>query len=109
MKASFTRRDVLSTALIACTAGAVASLPHPARAAEEQRVNDGDPLAAALGYTSDASRIDSKTRPAYHKGATCANCGWYEPTAAGVGRCNYFPGKLVDAQAWCQMYQVKPK
>jgi hypothetical protein len=73
------------------------------------KVNEKDSVAVALGYVSDAKRVDTKASPQYKPGSTCSNCSWYQgkPGDAAGGPCTFFPGKNVDANAWCRMYNKK--
>lgn len=83
-----------------------------AQAAQQSvKVSDSDPLAVALGYVSGAAKADPRPTPARQPGAKCANCSWYAPKPPGVaaGLCNYFPGKLVDANGWCRMWASHTK
>ncbi|HEY3786124.1 MAG TPA: high-potential iron-sulfur protein [Steroidobacteraceae bacterium] len=77
--------------------------------AQGTRVNEKDSLAVALGYLSDASRVDRKASPTYQPGASCSSCSWYQgqPGDAAGGPCTFFPGKLVDAHGWCRMWNKK--
>lgn len=112
MEKYFTRRRILSLTLAAGAAGSMASLPaRETRAADASgKVSESDPVASALGYVSDATHVDAKANPMYQRGAACANCFWYAPEAKeAAGQCNYFPGKLVDAKAWCQMWHGRAK
>lgn len=106
------RRQFLSLAVTASALGAITSLraDRAQAAPDPQMVNDKDPVAVALGYTSDAAAIDQKTNPTHRQGAHCANCAWYQPvTGAAAGQCSYFPGKLVNSHGWCRMWSGAAK
>jgi hypothetical protein len=97
------RREMMSFAfLTGVTVRVLADAPPP-------KVNEKDSLAVALGYVSDAKRVDTKASPQYTAGATCSSCSWYQGKAgdAAGGACTFFPGKNVDANAWCRMYSKK--
>jgi hypothetical protein len=93
------RRHVLLLTLFAGTALADA----PAK------VDEKDSVAAALGYVSDAKRVDKKTSPTYQAGSNCSSCSWYQGKAGDPagGPCTFFPGKNVDANGWCRMWNKK--
>ncbi len=100
MNDPISRREMLFLTLFAGSALAGESLP---------KVNEKDSMAAALGYVSDARRVDPKASPAYQARATCSNCSWYQGKAGDPagGPCSFFPGKSVDANGWCRMWNKK--
>jgi hypothetical protein len=103
MTTTISRREMLFLALLAGSAGgALADAPPP-------KVDEKDSLAAALGYVSDARHVDEKASPQYKAGSTCSNCSWYQgkPGDPAGGPCTFFPGKNVDANAWCRMFNKK--
>jgi len=103
MNEAISRRQMLFLTLFAGAAGS-------ALAADAQpKVNEKDSVAAALGYVSDANRVDTKASSTYQAGSTCSNCSWYQGKAADPagGPCTFFPGKNVDANGWCRMWNKK--
>lgn len=103
MNSLMSRRQMLFLALVAGTAGtALAEAPPP-------KVNEKDSLAVALGYVSDAKHVDTKASPQYQAGSTCSTCSWYQGKAGDPagGACTFFPGKNVDANGWCRMWNKK--
>jgi anaerobic selenocysteine-containing dehydrogenase len=97
------RRQMLFLALATASAGpALADAPPP-------KVNEKDSLAVALGYVSDAKHVDTKASPQYQAGSTCSGCSWYQGKAGDPagGACTFFPGKNVDANGWCRMWNKK--
>jgi hypothetical protein len=67
-----------------------------------------DPMAAALGYTEDATKTDKAKYPKYAAGQDCANCQQYQGKASDAsGPCTIFQGKLVKAKGWCSAYVKK--
>jgi hypothetical protein len=104
------RRQMLFLTLFASSALAGEAQPGAARpGAARPKVNEKDPMAAALGYVSDARHVDTKTSPTYQAGSTCSNCSWYQGKAGDPagGPCSFFPGKNVDANGWCRMWNKK--
>jgi hypothetical protein len=95
---------------LAANAGPAAQDPAPASqdAGAAPQVDEKDALAAALGYVADAKRVDAKANPQYQQGATCSGCSWYQgkPTDA-TAPCTFFPGKRVNGQGWCRMWNKK--
>jgi len=99
------RRQVLFLTLFAGSALA----GEPQAGAPLPKVNEKDSMAAALGYVSDAKRVDTKANPTYKAGSTCSNCSWYQGKAGDTagGPCSFFPGKNVDVNGWCRMWNKK--
>jgi hypothetical protein len=93
------------TFLVTVAAGSAALAPA-ARA--QAKVDEKDPQAVALGYASDASKVDTKKYPKYAAGQSCANCALYQgkPTDAAAG-CPLFAGKQVAAKGWCSAWAKK--
>jgi anaerobic selenocysteine-containing dehydrogenase len=103
MNSLISRRQMLFLALAIGSAGrALADAPPP-------KVNEKDPLAVALGYVSDAKHVDTKASPQYQAGSTCSSCSWYQGKGGDPagGACTFFPGKNVDANGWCRMWNKK--
>jgi len=81
-------------------AGGASSAPGP--------VSEKDSLAVALGYVTDAKRLDSQSNPNYQAGSSCGGCAWYQGKVGDAGGpCTFFPGKLVSANGWCKMWAKK--
>ena len=100
MTDTVSRRQLLFLALFAGSALADEPLP---------KLNEKDSVAVALGYVSDAKRVDKNASPTYQPGATCSNCSWYQgkPGDPAGGPCSFFAGKNVDANGWCRMWNKK--
>jgi hypothetical protein len=104
---------MLSVALAASgalTAGVLAAAETGSQAsAAPAKVAAKDATAVALGYVSDAKRVDKAASPTYQAGASCSSCSWYQgkPADPAGGPCTFFPGKNVDANGWCRMWNKK--
>ena len=71
-------------------------------------LSESDPTAQALGYKTDASKVDKTKFPRYQAGQTCANCQLYQgKPGSASGPCPTYGGKLVDAKGWCNAYVKK--
>lgn len=81
-------------------------------AAAEVKIAEDDPVAMALGYKHDAEAVDTEKFPkrAGAEGETqfCDNCGQYKATEEEWGTCGIFPGKLVAAKGWCNVWVPMP-
>jgi hypothetical protein len=91
---------------------AAEAAPTPPAAAEDTsgwpRVDEGEPLAVALGYKHDATKIDAARQPRYQAGQICRNCiQWKGNDTQEWGPCAIFPKKLVNANGWCTTYARK--
>jgi len=107
---------MLSAVLVAGSALTVGALAAEAAKTEtkpaagaQPKVDEKDSVAVALGYVSDAKHVDAKTSPTYQAGSSCSTCSWYQGKAGDPagGPCTFFPGKNVDANGWCRMWNKK--
>jgi hypothetical protein len=74
---------------------------EPRRRKEPEVLDPKDPAASALGYVADAK---TKKEAA---GKKCANCTMFVAGQKGTGTCQIFPGKLVNANGYCNAYVKK--
>lgn len=69
---------------------------------------ENDPTAQALGYKTDATKVDKTKFPRYLAGQSCANCQLYQgKPGSTTGPCPTYGGKLVYAKGWCNAYVKK--
>jgi len=88
---------------------AAAPAAPAAPAATGPLVDEKDPVAVALGYVSDESRVDKTKYPNHAAGQACANCALYQGAAGSAsGPCPLFAGKQVSAKGWCGSWVKKP-
>jgi hypothetical protein len=70
-----------------------------------------DPVAKALGYFPDATKVDTVKYPkrAGADGATqfCHTCLQFTATSDDWGTCKVIPGKRVAAAGWCNVWVKK--
>ncbi len=82
-------------------------LPLEARA-DAAPVVESDTNAQALGYKTDASKVDRAKYPKFQAGQACANCQFFQGKAGdATAPCTIFAGKLVNAKGWCSAYVKK--
>ncbi len=98
-----TRRQFVLTTI---PAAAVVIASARMATAEVVRLEETDPVALALGYKHDASKVDTKKFPAFVAGRNCAGCQLFQGTAAW-GACAAVSGKLVSANGWCAAWVKK--
>ena len=111
MKNEFSRRDLIKSltlvsgvALMTARSGRSAA----ADAVAAPHLPSADPLAIALSYFENASKVDATKFPTYRPEQKCANCQQLQGKVGDLWRpCNLFPGKLVSASGWCKVYVKK--
>ncbi len=106
-----TRRRFLSQIAIAMTAPYVVAsrvLAEAPAGAPEVKVQESDPLAFALGYKEDGSKVDPQIYSMYHKEDRCSNCVLYKgKEGEPSGHCSAMGTKLVMAGGWCAAFTKK--
>ncbi|CAN0644426.1 high-potential iron-sulfur protein [Burkholderia cepacia] len=99
----FSRRRFIAATTVLASALAVGR-----RAAGAGAVQETDANAQALGYKTDASRVDHAKFPKFQAGEACANCQFFQgKTGAAMAPCAIFGGKQVNAKGWCGAYAKK--
>jgi hypothetical protein len=105
-----TRRSIVKSGLIAGalvpafgliggTAGATALTP----------LDPSDPTAKALGFVTDATKVDAAANPTYKPAQKCSTCAQYLGKAGdATAGCNIFAGHSVPAGGWCKVFAPKP-
>jgi hypothetical protein len=109
MTTKISRRDVVKTGLIAgALLPTVGLVGLPANAAGLPALDPSDPTAKALGFMSDATKVDTGANPTYKPNQKCGSCAQFQgkPTDATAG-CNIFPGKAVPSGGWCKVWAQK--
>jgi hypothetical protein len=71
-------------------------------------LDEKDPQAVALGYVSDAKRVDKAKFPKYAPPQHCAVCQFYQGAGtAPMAPCTIFASKRVAGPGWCSAYVAK--
>lgn len=72
------------------------------------KLEESDPQAVALGYKSDATKVDKAKYPQHAAGQVCSGCNFFQgkPTDA-MAPCQLFAGKQVSGKGWCSAYAKK--
>jgi hypothetical protein len=109
MQGKFSRRSLVKGGLIAgALLPAVGLLSRKALAASLPPLDPNDPTAKALGFVSDATKVDSKTHAMYKSGQKCGTCAQYQGKAGEASAaCTIFAGKSVPEGGWCQVWAQK--
>ena len=96
------RRRFLQIATAGIAAAPFGGMLVMRRARAAEKVDPKSDLAQQLGYTPDASTVDTSQWPMYEKGHDCANCQLFHgDQGAELGPCDLFGGELVEAKGWC--------
>ena len=107
MHRRISRRSIVKGSLVA--GALVPAFSLLARAASMTPLDANDPMAKALGFVADASKVDGKANPTFKTSQKCANCVQFIGKAGdATGGCNIFAGHSVPAGGWCKSWVVKP-
>ena len=92
--------------------GALALAAIPIHLLAQDAVAETEPLAQAMGYVADASKVDTAKFPkrAGEAGAQqfCHNCALYAGEAdAESAPCSIFQNRLVAGAGWCNAWVAK--
>jgi len=109
MQGKISRRAIVKSGLIAgALIPAVGLMSNTAAAAGLPPLDPKDPTAQALGYTSDATKVDAKANSTYKPNQKCSTCAQFQGKAGDAsGGCNIFAGKSVPQGGWCMVWVQK--
>jgi hypothetical protein len=104
------RRAIVKGGLIAGTLiPAMGLIGNNAGAAGLPPLDPKDPTAAALGFVTDATKVDAAANATYKPNQKCSTCAQYQGKAAdATAGCTIFAGKSVPAGGWCKVWAAKP-
>ncbi len=98
------RRKFIQLSAVAA-AGVLVRPGREAQAEDMPQLSEDDPMASGMKYTHDASTVDPASRANPAADQTCANCALIQGEDGAAWRpCQIFPGKLVNASGWCQVW-----
>jgi hypothetical protein len=109
MQTKYSRRAIVKSGLIASALIPGAGLfTEQASAAPLPMLDPADPTAKALGFVTDATKVDAKANATYKAGQKCGTCAQFQgkPSDASAG-CNIFAGKAVPSSGWCKVWAQK--
>ena len=104
------RRRLLNSALLtACSGLGVVggSRTFGAVPAKRTPLEEREVAAKAVAYQQDARKVDPHLFPTYRRGQSCTTCALIEFGTAPMRGCSLFPGKLVAAAGWCNVWQLR--
>ena len=102
---TFLRNLVVSAGTPVLLGGrALAQTPAP-----PVRLEEGEPLAVAIGFKLDTTRVDARKYPNHKPEQKCAGCVLYQGKPGdAMAPCLSVGSKQVPAAAWCAAYAKKP-
>jgi hypothetical protein len=110
MQGKISRRAIVKGGLIAgALIPAMGLMTESAAAAGLPPLDPADPTAQALGYVTDAAKVDAKANATFKPNQKCGTCAQFQGKAGDAsGGCNIFAGKSVPAGGWCKVWAQKP-
>jgi hypothetical protein len=106
MQSKISRRALVKGGLIA---GALIPAMGLMSGSAAATLDPKDPTAQALGFVTDAKKVDAAANATYKPNQKCSTCAQFLGKAGDAsGGCNIFPGKSVPAAGWCKVWAQKP-
>jgi hypothetical protein len=107
MQTKFSRRAIIKGGLIVGALVPVVGL-GTVEAAALPALDPADPTAKALGFVTDASKVDTAANPTYKPAQKCGTCAQFQGKAGEASAaCNIFAGKSVPSGGWCKVWVQK--
>jgi hypothetical protein len=110
MQNKISRRAIVKGGLIAgAFLPALSLTANSAAAAGLPALDPKDPTAQALGFVTDATKVDAAANATYKPNQKCSTCAQFQGKATdATAGCNIFAGKSVPAGGWCKVWAAKP-
>jgi High potential iron-sulfur protein len=110
MQSKISRRAIVKGGLIAgAFIPAMGLLANGAAAAGLPALDPKDPTAQALGFVTDAKKVDAAANATYKPNQKCGTCAQFQGKAGdATAGCNIFAGKSVPEGGWCKVWAAKP-
>ena len=110
MQHKISRRAIVKRGLLAgALVPAFGMLAATAEADALPPLDPNDPNAKALGYVTDATKVNAANNPTYKANQKCATCAQFQGKAGdATGGCNIFAGHSVPQGVWCKVWAQKP-
>jgi hypothetical protein len=110
MQTRISRRALVKGGLIAgALLPAIGLMADNAAAAGLPPLDPTDPTAQALGFVTDATKVDAAANATYKAGQKCSTCAQFQGKAGdATAACAIFAGKSVPAGGWCKVWAAKP-
>lgn len=105
-----TRRNFLFKLAVSASTPLALATALRGQAPPAAKLEETDPVAVALGYKEDTTKVDAAKYPQHKPEQVCSGCALYAGKAGEKsGPCNAVGGKLVSAGGWCSVYAKKPE
>ena len=110
MQNKMSRRELVKGGLMAgAFIPALGLLANSGNAAGLPMLDPKDPTAQALGFVTDAKKVDTAANATYKPTQKCGTCAQFQGKAGDAsGGCNIFAGKSVPSGGWCKVWAQKP-
>ena len=110
MQRKISRRALVKRGLIAgAFIPAMGFVRNAEAAAALPLLDTKDPTAQALGFVTDASKVDAAANATYKPNQKCSTCAQFQGKPGdATAACNIFVGKSVPAGGWCKVWAAKP-
>jgi hypothetical protein len=107
---NMSRRAIVKGGLIAgALVPALGLIGNMAGAAALPPLDTNDPTAKALGFVTDATKVDASANPTYKPNQKCGTCAQFQGKAGdATAACTIFAGHSVPAGGWCKVWAQKP-
>jgi len=104
------RRHFLSKLIVSTAAPAILCRSAFGQTPPPVKLEESDPMAAALGYKNDTTQVDAQKYPQHKTEQKCSNCALFQGKAGDAsGPCGAVGGKVVASNGWCMVYAKKPE
>jgi hypothetical protein len=109
MQHKISRRAIVKGGLIgSALIPAFGLIGNLANAAGLPPLDPSDPTATALGFVTDATKVDASANPTYKSTQKCGTCAQFQGKAGdATAGCNIFAGHSVPAGGWCKVWAAK--
>lgn len=108
---SFLKKSALAAAVIPFVSLRKFWLTENTSFAADMHASEQDAVAKAIGYHTDASKVDvkkfTKRAGAEGKKQFCNNCSFYTTKNADWGKCTLIQNGDVAAKGWCNSWNKK--
>lgn len=107
---NISRRAIVKGGLIAgALVPALGLIGSMADAAALPPLDPSDPTAKALGFVTDAKKVDAGANPTYKPTQKCGTCAQFQGKASdATAACTIFAGHSVPEGGWCKVWAQKP-